>query len=122
LSALFVGHSCIDVTMVTDVMPSGDAKMVARDYAISFGGNAVTSAFASNARDEKVIDTSGANDVFHGAYLASYLANRTGRWADHFNFARAGSTFKVRHLGNEAGLPTAGDIEDMRRLNAADAV
>ena len=297
MTALFVGHSYIDMTMVTDVMPSGDQKMVAKDYAVSFGGNAVTSAFAcarlgattdllttlsddwlgqmfwdmarkyevtlyprkvarsslsfvlpqGNKRailrardnhylrpfmkldvasyealhldghqadaalyyakacreigvltsfdggamrsntlevlryidvavvaeafcaelkltakdsliwlkslgvkiaavtegergmlwsdedgvisrmpsfkvpDEKVIDTSGAGDVFHGAYLASYLANRTARWADHFDFARAGSAFKVQHLGNEAGLPTLGDIEDMRRLYAHDA-
>ena len=298
MTALFVGHSYIDMTMVTDVMPSGDEKMVARDYAVSFGGNAVTSAFAcarlgattdllttlsddwlgqmfwdmarkyqvtlfprkvarsslsfvlpqGNKRailrardsnylrpfmklditsydavhldghqadaalyyaraarengvltsldggalrvnteevlnyidvavvaeafcaelkltpkealaflksrgvkiaavtqgergmlwsdedgvismmpslkvpDEKVIDTSGAGDVFHGAYLASYLANRTARWADHFDFARAGSAFKVQHLGNEAGLPTLEDIQDMRRLYAEDAV
>jgi sugar/nucleoside kinase (ribokinase family) len=27
-------------------MPSGDEKTVARDYAVSFGGNAVTAAFA----------------------------------------------------------------------------
>jgi sugar/nucleoside kinase (ribokinase family) len=71
--------------------------------------------------DEKVIDTSGAGDVFHGAYLASYLANRTARWADHFDFARAGSAFKVQHLGNEAGLPTHEDIRDMRRLYAEEA-
>ena len=31
----------------TDVIPTGDEKAVARDYAVSFGGNAVTAAFAS---------------------------------------------------------------------------
>ena len=46
MTALFVGHSYIDMTMVTDVMPSGDEKMVAHDFAVSFGGNAVTAAFA----------------------------------------------------------------------------
>src|SRR5271155_4881330 len=46
MKALFVGQSYIDVTMLTDVMPAGDEKAVARDYAVSFGGNAVTAAFA----------------------------------------------------------------------------
>jgi sugar/nucleoside kinase (ribokinase family) len=67
----------------------------------------------------KIIDTSGAGDVFHGAYLASYLSNRTARWADHFDFARAASAFKVQRLGNEAGLPTFADIAEMKRLYGA---
>jgi sugar/nucleoside kinase (ribokinase family) len=292
VTALFVGHSYIDVTMMTDVMPKGDEKFVARDYAVSFGGNAVTAAFALaklgfqpdllttmaddwlgqmfwemahkygvsiyprkvarsslsfvlpqcgkrailRARDsqhlrpfmkldvssyealhldghqadaalyyakafrekgmltsldggavrsnteevlhnidiavvaeafcnqlklspletlsylssrgvkiaavtegekgllwsdedglisrmpalvvpeDRIIDTSGAGDVFHGGYLASYLRNRTARWADHFDFARAASAFKVQHLGNEAGLPTIEDITETHRL------
>ncbi len=294
MTALFVGHSYIDMTMITDVMPSGDEKAVAKDFAVSFGGNAVTAAFACaklghapdllttmsddwlgqmfwdmarkydvtlfprkvarsslsfvlphngkrailRARDshhlrpfmkldvgtyealhldghqadaalyyaracrekgvltsldggavrvnsdevlhfidvavvaenfcaqmkltpvetlaylksrgvkiagvtegehgmlwidedghisrlpalkvprEKVIDTSGAGDVFHGAYVASYLSNREARWIEHFDFARAASAFKVQHLGNEAGLPSRDDIAEMRRLYA----
>jgi len=46
MSALFIGHTYIDVTMATDFMPVGDDKAVARDYAVSFGGNAVSAAFA----------------------------------------------------------------------------
>jgi sulfofructose kinase len=65
---------------------------------------------------EKVIDTSGAGDVFHGAYLVSFLRNRTARWADHFDFARAASAFKVQRLGNESGLPSLEDIKEMQRL------
>ena len=67
---------------------------------------------------EKVIDTSGAGDVFHGAYLASYLRNPTARWVEHFDFARSASAFKVQHLGNEAGLPDMADIAETRRLYA----
>jgi sugar/nucleoside kinase (ribokinase family) len=67
---------------------------------------------------EKVIDTSGAGDVFHGAYLASYLRSPSSPWAVHFDFARAASAFKVQHLGNEAGLPTDADILETRRLFA----
>jgi sugar/nucleoside kinase (ribokinase family) len=66
------------------------------------------------ARD-RVIDTNGAGDVFHGAYVYSYLSNPALSWAEHFNFARAASTYKIQRLGNEAGLPTLTDIADVRR-------
>ena len=45
MEALFIGQSYIDVTFLTDEIPTGDEKAVARDYSISFGGNAVTAAF-----------------------------------------------------------------------------
>ncbi len=66
----------------------------------------------------KIIDTSGAGDVFHGAYIAAYLANPTGSWHDHFHFARGASAFKIQHLGNEAGLPTREDVAKMIALYA----
>ena len=46
MQALFIGQTYIDVTFITDHMPTGDEKHVASDYAVSFGGNAVTAAFA----------------------------------------------------------------------------
>jgi sugar/nucleoside kinase (ribokinase family) len=64
---------------------------------------------------DRIIDTSGAGDVFHGAYLYSAMARPGLSWADHFAFARAASAFKIQHLGNEAGLPTLADIERMMR-------
>lgn len=63
---------------------------------------------------EKVIDTSGAGDIFHGAYIASYVQRPDAPWADHFRFARCASAHKIQHLGNEAGLPTQADIEKMQ--------
>ncbi len=45
MKALFIGQTYIDVTFITDHMPTGDEKHVASDYAVSFGGNAVTAAF-----------------------------------------------------------------------------
>src|SRR5438105_15586050 len=45
MQALFIGQTYIDVTFITDHMPVGDEKHVASDYAVSFGGNAVTAAF-----------------------------------------------------------------------------
>ena len=45
MEALFIGQTYIDVTFIADHIPTGDDKDVARDYAVSFGGNAVTAAF-----------------------------------------------------------------------------
>jgi sugar/nucleoside kinase (ribokinase family) len=63
----------------------------------------------------EIRDTSGAGDIFHGAYIHSYLANLDRRWDEHFRFARAAAAHKIQHLGNEAGLPTLADIEAIRR-------
>lgn len=66
----------------------------------------------------KVIDTNGAGDVFHGAYIYSYLSRPEAGWDAHFCFARAASAHKIQHLGNEAGLPALGDIEALIKLAA----
>ncbi len=64
----------------------------------------------------KIVDTSGAGDVFHGAYIAAYLAKPQGSWRDHLTFAGAASAWKIQHLGNEAGLPSQANIAEMVRL------
>jgi len=64
--------------------------------------------------EKLVVDTNGAGDVFHGAYIYSYLTSPGKPWKDHFDFARSASAFKVQHLGNEAGLPTVPDIAAIR--------
>ena len=63
-----------------------------------------------------IIDTSGAGDVFHGAYVAAYLANPDATWSEHFHFARGASAYKIQHLGNEAGLPSQEDVAEMIKL------
>jgi sugar/nucleoside kinase (ribokinase family) len=64
---------------------------------------------------ERVIDTNGAGDVFHGAYVFSYLKHPDKGWREHFEFARAASAFKIQRLGNEAGLPTLADIDSVKQ-------
>jgi sugar/nucleoside kinase (ribokinase family) len=66
----------------------------------------------------RILDTSGAGDVFHGAYIYSYLADPRKKWEDHFRFAQAAAAHKIQHLGNEAGLPTLADIAAVRRTLA----
>jgi sugar/nucleoside kinase (ribokinase family) len=70
----------------------------------------------------RIIDTSGAGDVFHGAYVYSYLSNPTQSWAKHFEFSKAAAAFKVQRLGNEAGLPALSDIAAVQAEFGAEAI
>src|SRR4051794_14244212 len=63
----------------------------------------------------RVRDTSGAGDVFHGAYVYSYLQNPFKGWAEHSRFAQHAAAYKIQHLGNEAGLPTLDAIAAIGR-------
>ena len=59
---------------------------------------------------DRVLDTNGAGDVFHGAYVHSYLSNPGKSWHDHFGFARAASTYKFSASATRRGcrrLPTS---------------
>jgi sugar/nucleoside kinase (ribokinase family) len=62
-----------------------------------------------------ILDTSGAGDVFHGAYVYSYLSSPDRAWDEHLRFARAAAAHKIQYLGNEAGLPTLAEVEAIRR-------
>lgn len=57
-----------------------------------------------------ILDTNGAGDIFHGAYVYSAMAQPDASWTDHFVFARAASAHSIQHLGNEASLPRLDDI------------
>jgi sugar/nucleoside kinase (ribokinase family) len=63
----------------------------------------------------RVLDTSGAGDIFHGAYVHSYLTAPAKSWDEHFRFARAAAAYKIQHLGNEAGLPALPTITEIQR-------
>jgi len=59
---------------------------------------------------EAVVDTNGAGDIFHGAYVYSAMARPELLWREHFIFARAASAYAIQHLGNEASIPTLQDV------------
>jgi sugar/nucleoside kinase (ribokinase family) len=63
----------------------------------------------------QIVDTNGAGDVFHGAYVYSYLSKPDHTWDEHLRFARAAAAHKIQYLGNESGLPTCADVEAIRR-------
>jgi sugar/nucleoside kinase (ribokinase family) len=65
---------------------------------------------------ERVIDTNGAGDIFHGAYIFSYLTTSGASWDSHFRFARAASAHSIQHLGNEASLPTLASVNETHAM------
>lgn len=65
---------------------------------------------ALHVPDKQVVDTNGAGDLFHGAYVFSQMKWPERGWAYHFRFARAASAFGVQKLGNEARLPQVSDV------------
>jgi sugar/nucleoside kinase (ribokinase family) len=67
---------------------------------------------ALDVPDALVVDTNGAGDIFHGAYVYSAMARPEGSWEEHFTFARAASAYSIQHLGNEASLPKLSDIAE----------
>jgi sugar/nucleoside kinase (ribokinase family) len=50
------------------------------------------------------VDTTGAGDVFHGAYLYAFLQGWPARRC--LAFAAAAAALKCRKLGGRAGIPT----------------
>jgi sugar/nucleoside kinase (ribokinase family) len=67
---------------------------------------------------ERVIDSNGAGDIFHGAYVFSYLTTSDASWDSHFRFARAASAYSIQHLGNEASLPTLANVNETQAMFA----
>jgi len=65
---------------------------------------------------DEVIDTNGAGDIFHGAYMYSYLTAPHAPWESHFRLARAASAHSIRFLGIEASLPTFTDIAQAEKV------
>lgn len=59
------------------------------------------------------VDTTGAGDVFHGAYIYAHLAGMTFR--DSLYFANAAAAIKCMHLGGRGGLPAANEVKDFLR-------
>jgi sulfofructose kinase len=62
-----------------------------------------------------VIDTTGAGDVFHGAYAFALGAGLTT--GDAMRFAAASAALKCMHAGGRAGIPSIRDSLALMRTN-----
>lgn len=56
------------------------------------------------ARPVRVVDTTGAGDVFHGAYATALALGHSSKHA--FSFASSAAALKCRHAGGRQGIPT----------------
>ena len=56
----------------------------------------------------KVVDSTGAGDVFHGAFIYGYLQHWD--WLKICNFASAVSALKCTKLGGRTGIPTISEV------------
>lgn len=63
----------------------------------------------------KVVDTTGAGDAFHGAYVVAVADGADA--IEAARFASAVAALKCTRLGGRAGLPTRDEVEDFRRLH-----
>jgi sulfofructose kinase len=60
-----------------------------------------------------ILDTCGAGDVFHGAFLWAFLDGRDPvACAD---FAQAAAALRIQRLGNHEGIPNRDDVESFLR-------
>lgn len=57
----------------------------------------------------KVVDTTGAGDVFHGAF--AYRCINGGKWQDCLRFAAAVAALKCTRLGGRTGIPLLSETE-----------
>ncbi len=57
-----------------------------------------------------VVDTTGAGDVFHGAFAYKYVSKCT--WRECLRFATAVSALKCTKFGGRTGIPTLAEAEN----------
>ncbi len=60
-----------------------------------------------------VVDTTGAGDVFHGAFAYKYVNG--GNWPECMRFASAVSALKCTKFGGRTGIPTLAETEKFLR-------
>lgn len=58
----------------------------------------------------RVVDTTGAGDVYHGAFLHRYI--KGGGLEESMRFAAGAAALKCEQLGGRTGIPTLGRLEE----------
>lgn len=106
---------CQALTGLTDIWEAGPAahefgpgivvETRGEEGSYSFGPDGH---FHTPACEVEVLDTTGAGDVFHGAYLVALLHGWDTRFAAQF--ATATSALKCMNLGGRRGIPDYGQV------------
>ena len=73
---------------------------------IGFDGETI---YRQSAFPVKTIDTTGAGDVFHGAFAYCYIND--GDWSECLRFAAAVAAMKCTKFGGRTGIPTLTEAE-----------
>ena len=89
-----LGPNCVCVTL-----GSGGAYAVSPDHEVYSPGF-----------DVPVVDTTGAGDCFHAAFLCQLMKGESLSRA--LRFANAAAALSVRALGPRGGIPTSADVEN----------
>ena len=96
------------------------ARFNCRIVAVTRGGDGVSWYDGSSVQRRaaykvEVVDTTGAGDVFHGAYALAIGAGLKAR--DAMAFAAATAALKCTHSGGRAGIPSIDDCLAFMRTN-----
>lgn len=83
--------------------------IVTRGARGAVGATAAGARHAEPALRVEVVDTTGAGDAYHGAYLVAHLEGRD--LAAAMRFAGAVAGLKCRRPGGRAGIPTRAEVE-----------
>ena len=75
----------------------------------SYGWTADGETYYQPSFDVRVVDTTGAGDVYHGAFLVGLLQGWT--LPQNMAFASATAALKCTHVGGRAGIPTRLEVE-----------
>lgn len=70
------------------------------------------------AFEVKVVDSTGAGDVFHGALAAGLVEGRT--WEEALRFASAAAALCCTRLGARPGIPTRAEVTDFLTARSGD--
>lgn len=76
----------------------------------------IEESFMEPAFEVKVVDTTGAGDVFHGAFIYGLLQNWSLRKIARF--ANATSAIKCTKIGGRSGIPTLKEVTAFLKINS----
>jgi sugar/nucleoside kinase (ribokinase family) len=64
-----------------------------------------------------VKDSTGAGDIFHGAYVSNYLKNKQNSFKSHFEYANIVAGLAVQRLGTVSSIPSLDEIEQQKIID-----